>query len=221
MSNGEYLVHHGILGQRWGIRRFQNKDGTRTSAGKRREREGGDDAGPKQPTKAQKRAAKKQARQEAKQAKQEAKKSKTSSSTEEKIKKQLDKDVYLDDSTLKKADKININNSLLNESIPDKQKGVKTEIPKSEYEVGTKEYKRDKLSGMKEMSDKELSAVINRMNMEQQYSRMVTSQKTKAQQTVDSIISGTQKTTQVAKTGLDAYDTYKRVKKLFGSDAGS
>lgn len=31
-----YLYHHGILGQRWGIRRFQNPDGTRTEAGKNR-----------------------------------------------------------------------------------------------------------------------------------------------------------------------------------------
>ena len=32
------LQHHGIRGQKWGIRRFQNKDGTRTPAGKRREK---------------------------------------------------------------------------------------------------------------------------------------------------------------------------------------
>lgn len=30
-----YLQHHGIKGQRWGVRRFQNEDGTLTEAGKR------------------------------------------------------------------------------------------------------------------------------------------------------------------------------------------
>lgn len=38
---GEYfmygeLYHHGIMGQKWGIRRFQNPDGTLTDAGKKR-----------------------------------------------------------------------------------------------------------------------------------------------------------------------------------------
>lgn len=30
------LTHHGIKGQRWGVRRFQNKDGTLTTRGKKR-----------------------------------------------------------------------------------------------------------------------------------------------------------------------------------------
>jgi hypothetical protein len=30
------LFHHGILGQKWGVRRYQNKDGSLTDAGKRR-----------------------------------------------------------------------------------------------------------------------------------------------------------------------------------------
>lgn len=31
-----YISHHGIKGQKWGIRRFQNEDGTLTEAGKKR-----------------------------------------------------------------------------------------------------------------------------------------------------------------------------------------
>ena len=30
------LQHHGILGQRWGVRRYQNEDGSLTKAGKKR-----------------------------------------------------------------------------------------------------------------------------------------------------------------------------------------
>lgn len=33
----EMLEHHGIKGMRWGIRRYQNPDGSRTALGKKRE----------------------------------------------------------------------------------------------------------------------------------------------------------------------------------------
>lgn len=36
MSTDDNIKHHGILGQRWGFRRYQNPDGSLTAAGKRR-----------------------------------------------------------------------------------------------------------------------------------------------------------------------------------------
>ena len=36
MDENFYLAHHGILGMKWGVRRYQNKDGSLTAAGMRR-----------------------------------------------------------------------------------------------------------------------------------------------------------------------------------------
>ena len=43
-ANSNELYHHGIKGQKWGVRRFQNKDGSLTAAGRKRY----DDDGPSQ-----------------------------------------------------------------------------------------------------------------------------------------------------------------------------
>lgn len=41
MSN--YIKHHGIKGQKWGVRRFQNKDGSLTLAGRKRQKQNNDE----------------------------------------------------------------------------------------------------------------------------------------------------------------------------------
>jgi hypothetical protein len=36
IANDDYLMHHGVKGQRWGVRRWQNEDGSLTEEGKRK-----------------------------------------------------------------------------------------------------------------------------------------------------------------------------------------
>lgn len=68
-----FLEHHGILGQKWGIRRFQNYDGTLKNAGKKRRSE----------DRVKKRAERKAARAEKKEAKTQAKAEKKEAKAEE------------------------------------------------------------------------------------------------------------------------------------------
>lgn len=47
MNETDYLAHHGILGQKWGVRRYQNYDGSLTSLGRKRRGYSSDSVGKK------------------------------------------------------------------------------------------------------------------------------------------------------------------------------
>ena len=38
-AHSDCIIHHGVKGQRWGVRRYQNEDGSLTNAGKKRQGE--------------------------------------------------------------------------------------------------------------------------------------------------------------------------------------
>lgn len=70
ITDEEYLAHYGILGMKWGRRRYQNADGSLTKAGKKRYGIGeGKEEKPKKLSRKEKKAAKARAAEEARIAK--------------------------------------------------------------------------------------------------------------------------------------------------------
>ena len=139
------LYHHGILGQRWGIRRYQKKDGSLTPAGLKRY---GSEANFKKVQRAEATA------------KKEAEKAKYRAKTEAEIAK------------INKKYKINK---------PDKKKEeIKTKEEIKEKEKSSK----PKAKTINEMTDDEIRARINRIQLENQLKSLTPVQQTKGQKFV-------------------------------------
>lgn len=145
IHNGE-LYHHGIKGMRWGIRRYQAKDGSLTPAGKKRyNRE-------MEKLKAREKIVKNKEATRAKLAKMEA------------LKKNIED----------REDALN----------PKKQKLTRSKGKKSSAEVAA----TNKPKTVKDLSDAELTAVVNRLRLEQQYAYLQPQKVSKGQKFVKAVL---------------------------------
>lgn len=122
------IKHHGIKGQKWGVRRYQNEDGTLTSAGKKRY------------------------------------------GTQENFERQYPIDKKKSDiSTINSGKEATKNAKDINNNL----KTLEKEKTSKRQKVANKQIEEAARDDARRMTDQELREAVNRLNMEENYTRMM------------------------------------------------
>ncbi len=166
MYEPNYLAHYGILGMRWGVRRYQNKDGSLTAEGRRR-------AGLKNESPRHKPS---NARKLAKQREENLRKAREAKEA---------KRVFEENKT--KA----------------LEKGNATEVLKFKGHL----------------TNQELQAAFNRINLEKQLASISASETKGTWDKMDSIIEKIGKARNYTEKGIEAYNTLAKIHNSFASDS--
>ena len=178
----DYLKHYGVLGMKWGVRRYQNSDGTLTPAGKKRYQATSSD-----------------------------------SAITKKVKKDL---VSLSGSEFRK--KYGVSNTTymkrvdrygdpyMNAPLAKIGKSLEKRAQTNVNRYSKKEMKKN----VKEMSDDELRRVVNRLQMERQYSQLSGSSVNKGKEYAQKIIKAGTTVASVTGTALTIYNNADKIKAI-------
>ena len=162
------LRHHGIKGMKWGVRRYQNKDGSLTPAGKKRYDESDEE-------------------------REEREKKEKSKKTKAKVATAAIATAAVVTTAAVNKDKIKKGMEYVNTNKP--SKGEKKETTAEDYKAGLKKaqsankalegvrelankaddvaYAKKVRNDLTQMTDKELQQAVNRLNMEERYSQVM------------------------------------------------
>ncbi len=168
-TGDDELQHHGIKGQKWGVRRFQKKDGSLTPAGKKRY----DDSDETREQKEEKAKSRKRNAKVAAAVVTTAAVTTAAITNKDQIKKGMDalKTKKTSDEGEKKEASVEDYKSGLKkaQSTEKALSGIREFVNKADNEAYRKKVKVD----LSQMSDKELQQAVNRLNMEERYSQVM------------------------------------------------
>lgn len=188
MDNTE-LKHHGIKGMRWGVRRYQNKDGSLTAAGKKRyDKELEKIKSEKAKVSAQKKIVDRQLQ------------------TRAKFNKLDDMREELD---VQKKELAAQKKSLF--SPRRKKELTPEELETKKQEILKRRSPKEVYENASLFTDKELSDVYNRMNTEKNIKGLIPKDVKKGEEAVDKIISYGKKAVDGLGTGIKLYNNVARI----------
>lgn len=190
----EYLAHYGILGMKWGVRRFQNPDGTYTDKGRERERKKYEAAGNKA-LKATKKAEKSVARAEKAQAT--AAKKTDSESAQRKAEK-----------LTAKAEKAVAKANEKSATAEERTAAYKKALISSGSTEELMQFKGT-------LSSDEMQQAINRIDKDQKLKELSTKELSAGWYAADALMVRVNKLNSYAKDALNLYDNATKIKKIF------
>jgi hypothetical protein len=173
IKDGE-LYHYGVLGMKWGVRRYQNKDGTLTTAGKRRYKTSASDEA--------KTMSDKELREKINRMQLERRYVDLTKSPDSRTSRALGKvEKYTtigsksgkvsDNVTELKGDKKNPSGDAFNKSLDTVSKSAKT-AKKITDTASKKRHEAKSKVRLESMSDQDLKNIVNRLDLEKQYSNL-------------------------------------------------